>query len=79
MKKSLTYELELDSVDDLSPPEEPVDLVWNCMSGWKIEALLKDETERVNSYVVMDKVSKKANSLIAQHKNVHPKGDWDFN
>ncbi|KAG9066062.1 hypothetical protein KI688_001281 [Linnemannia hyalina] len=81
MKENLAYELELDSADELPPPEEPVDPVWDymrgCMSGCEVEALPEDEAELANSYVVMDKISKRADSLIAQHKNVDPKGDWD--
>ncbi|KAF9137348.1 hypothetical protein BGX30_010319 [Mortierella sp. GBA39] len=69
MKENLAYELELDSTDDLPPPEE------RLIRGWKVEALPEDETERANSYVVMDKISKKVDSLIDQHKNVDPKGD----
>ncbi|KAF9283938.1 hypothetical protein BGZ88_010238 [Linnemannia elongata] len=79
IKDNLPYKLELDSVDDLPPPEDHIDLVWDymrdCMSGWKVGALPEDEAERVNSYVVLDKISKRADSLIVQHKHVDPKGD----
>lgn len=81
MKEIMAYELELDSVDDLPPPEEPLDPVWDylrgCMSGWKVEALPEDEAERANSYVVMDKISRKVDSFITQHMEVDPKGDWN--
>lgn len=81
MKENLAYELELDSVDDLPPPEEPIDPIWDYlrgyMSGWKVEALPGDEAERANSYVVMDRISKNVDSLIAQHMDVDPKGDWN--
>ncbi|KAG0282458.1 hypothetical protein BGZ96_000465 [Linnemannia gamsii] len=81
MKDNLAYELELDSVDDLPQPEEPIDPVWDylrgCMRGWKVEALPEDEAQRTNSYVVMDRISKKVDSLIVQHMDVDPKGDWN--
>ncbi|KAG0219780.1 hypothetical protein BGX33_000622 [Mortierella sp. NVP41] len=80
VKQSMAYELELDSVDDLPQPEEPLDPVWDflrgCMGGWKVESLPEDDVERANSYVVMDRISKRAESLIVQGKDVDPKGDW---
>ncbi|KAH7047038.1 hypothetical protein BKA57DRAFT_536783 [Linnemannia elongata] len=79
IKDNLPYKLALDSIDDLPPPEDHIDLVWDymrdCMSGWKVGALPEDEAERVNSYVVLDKIPKRADSLIVQHKHVDPKGD----
>ncbi|KAG0276493.1 hypothetical protein BGZ95_007470 [Linnemannia exigua] len=81
MKAKLAYELDLDSADDLPPPEESADPVWDflrgCMRGWKVEVLPEDEAERANSYVVMDKISKRAESLISLGKGVDPEGDWE--
>ncbi|KAF9119204.1 hypothetical protein BGW39_000486, partial [Mortierella sp. 14UC] len=77
MKAKLAYEFELDSFDDLPPPEEPVDpsgdFMRGCISGWKVEALREDEAERADSYVVMDKISRRAESLIAQTRMWIPK------
>ena len=58
-----------------------VDKTFNA--GLKIETANVDKRDFQylyhdgDSYVFMDKISMRADSLIAQHKKVDPKGDWD--